>query len=179
VFTGHAEALHARLRARQADYVQALAFEQAGRLQNQREALEKGLRTLSRLQAAQGENAVLAYPARRAGWVALWGVRGGALVLEREVGRDAFGDEAARGFVAALAAADPPRLPLPAAAIDEMLLVHGWLERHRATPNVLDLRALVASDEVLAEIAVELVGRVRLIGNVPAAGTSVPRQNST
>ncbi len=142
--------------------MRSLAFEQAARLQNQREALERGLRGVKRLQAAQRESAVLVYPAKRAGWAALWGVRGGGVVLEREVGRDAFGDEAARGFVAAVAAAAAPRPPLPAGAIDEILLVHGWLERHRAAVSVLDLRPLVAGEQELAAVAAELIRRVRL-----------------
>ncbi len=169
VLEGHSGALDTRLRKRQASLVEALAFEQAGRLQNQREALERGLRGVRRLQAAQCSNAVLMYPAKRAGWVALWGVRGGGVVSEREVGREAFGDEAARGFVAAVAAADPPRPPLPAGAIDEILLVHGWLERHRTAVNVFDLRPLVAGEEPLAEAASELVRRVRLCASPTAA----------
>jgi DNA polymerase III subunit epsilon len=162
VLEGHGSALDARLRERQASLVEALAFEQAGRLQNQREALGRGLRGVRRLQAAQGANAVLAYPAKRTGWVALWGVHGGGIVIEREVGHDAFGDEAARRFIATLVAADPPRPPLPASVIDEMLLVHGWLEQHLAAINVLDLEPLIEGDQPLEQIAAELVQRVRL-----------------
>ena len=87
------------------------------------------VRGVLRLRAAQRDDLVLVYPARRRGWVALWGVRAGGIVVEREVGREAFGEQAARGLLAELAAAEPPRPPLPAAAIDEMLLVHSWTER--------------------------------------------------
>ena len=62
------------------------------------------------------DDAVIAYPAKRAGWVALWGVRGGRIAVERVVGRGAFGEDAARGFLAELAAAAPPAPPLPADA---------------------------------------------------------------
>ena len=68
---------------------------------------------------------------RRAGAA---GSRSGAcaparIVVEREVGRGAFDEEAAAAVLAELAAAEPPRPPLPAAAIDEMLLVHSWTRR--------------------------------------------------
>ena len=159
---GEGDVLDGRLQERQAVLVQSLAFEQAGRLQNQREALERALRNVRRLRAARHAEAVLAYPAKRPGWVALWGVRGGRVAVEREVGREAFREDAARGFLAELAAADPPRPPLPAALIDEMLLVHSWVTSHKEAPGVLDLRALRDSTPTLAATAAELVARVRL-----------------
>ena len=162
VLEGEGDVLDGRLQERQAVLVQSLAFEQAGRLQNQREALERALRNLRRLRAARHAEAVLAYPAKRPGWVALWGVRGGRVAVEREVGREAFREDAARGFLAELAAADPPRPPLPAALIDEMLLVHSWVTSHKEAPGVLDLRALRDSTPTLAATAAELVARVRL-----------------
>ena len=164
VLEGHGEQLDERLRERQASLVQTLAFEQAARLQKQREALERVLRTVHRLRAAQHDDAVIAYPAKRAGWVALWGVRGGRVAVERAVGRGAFGEDAARAFLAELAAAAPPPLPLPAAMLDEMLLVHSWVQTHGEAANVLDVRALVAGRQTLAETAAALVGRVRLCG---------------
>jgi DNA polymerase-3 subunit epsilon len=103
VLQGHGDDLDARLQERQATFARNLAFEQAGRLQRQREALERALRSVRRLRAAHDTNAVLVYPARRPGWVALWGVRGGAVVSEREVGRGAFDEEAARGFLVDIA----------------------------------------------------------------------------
>ena len=92
VLEGHGDDLDERLQGRQASMVQALAFEQAARLQKQREALERALRTVHRLQAAQRDDAVVVYPAKRAGWIALWGVRGGRVAVERSVGRAAFGE---------------------------------------------------------------------------------------
>ena len=181
VLEGHGQDLDERLRERQADMVQNLAFEQAARLQKQREALERALRTVRRLQAAQRDDAVIAYPATRAGWVALWGVRGGRVALERVVGRRAFGDEAAYGFIAELAGAAPPSPPLPATVLDEMLLVHSWVQSHREAANVLDLRDLVAGRQALAEAAATLVGRVRLcvVTPYPSVARPRPRRNKS
>jgi len=162
VLEGEGAVLDGRLQERQAVLVRALAFEQAGRLQNQREALERALRTVRRLRAARHTEAILIYPAKRPGWVALWGVRGGRVAVEREVGREAFGEEAARGFLAELAAADPPRPPLAATLIDEMLLVHSWVSAHHEAPNVLDLGALHAGRATFDSVAAQLVARVRL-----------------
>ncbi len=162
ILQGHADDLDRRLVERQAAHVKALAFEQAARLQNQRETLARVVRGVLRLRAAQREDLALAYPARRRGWVALWGVRAGGIVVEREVGREAFGEEAAAAVLAELAAAEPPRPPLPAAAIDEMLLVHSWAEAHRAAPGVVDLRAFVAGDEDAGAGGGRLLRAVRL-----------------
>lgn len=159
VLEGDGDALDARLQERQAALVTSLAFEQAARLQKQREALARALRTVRRLRAAGRADAVLVYRARRPGWVALWGVRDGHVVVEREVGREAFGEEAAGALLAELAAAEPPRPPLEAAHLDEMLLVHSWLEAQRASVHVLDLRA---TDARRLPAAAELVRRVRL-----------------
>ena len=128
------------------------------------------VRGVLRLRAAQREDLVLVYPAHRRGWIALWGVRAGGIVLEREVGRGAFGEEAAAAVIAELAAAEPPRPPLPAAAIDEMLLVHSWTDAHRAAPGVVDLRAFVAGGEDAASAAARLLRAVRLAACEPAPG---------
>jgi DNA polymerase III subunit epsilon len=162
VLKGHGDGLDERLQERQATLVKALAFEQAGRLQTQREALQRALRSVRRLRAARRGEAVLVYPARRPGWVALWGVRGGAIVAEREVGRAAFDQQAAREFLAAVATAQPPRPPLAAHLIDEMLLVHGWIEHHREAVNVLTLDELADGDERSGALAAELLARIRL-----------------
>jgi len=114
------------------------------------------------LHAAQREDLVLVYPSRRRGWAALWGVRAGAVVVEREVGRGAFDEQAASLLLAQLTSAEPPRPPLPAAAIDEMLLVHSWTDAHRAAPGVVDLRALVAGGEDAASAAARLLRAVGL-----------------
>ena len=175
VLEGRGEELDERLQERQAGMVQALAFEQAARVQKQREALERALRNVRRLHAAQRDDAVVAYPAKRAGWVALWGVRGGGIAVEREVGRAAFGEDAARAFLAELSRAAPPAPPLPAGMLDEMLLVHAWLQSHREAPNVLDLRDLAGGREPLADAARTLVARVRLCATAAAqAGASAP-----
>jgi len=167
VLEGDGGELDARLVARQQALVKQLAFEQAARLQNQRETLERVLRTVRRLRAAERDDLVLVYPAHRRGWVALWGVRGGRVVVEREVGRGAFGEEAAAAFVAELRAAEPPRPPLPAAAVDELLLVHSWVEAHRAAPGVVDLRAFLAGGEDAASAAARLLAAVRLAAAEP------------
>ena len=174
VLEGHGEALDERLQQRQAGMVQALAFEQAARLQRQRETLERALRAVRRLRAAQAHDAVLVYPARRRGWAAVWGVRGGRIAVEREVGRGVFGEEAACGLLAELAAADPLVAPLPAAGIDEMLLVHSWLNANRESVNVLDAAALVAGRLTAAEVAPSLVQRVRLCAASGVDGAAAP-----
>jgi DNA polymerase-3 subunit epsilon len=139
VLRGHGADLDARLVARQAHLVELLAFEQAQRVQEQRELAERALRSIRRLTAAIREEAVLVYPARTRGRARLWGVRGGAVVVEREVRVAGFDQTGALGFLAELAAAAPPAPPLPSGRIDEILLVHGWLQRHRAAVGVLDL----------------------------------------
>ncbi len=171
VLEGHADDLDRRLLERQALLVKALAFEQAGRLQNQRETLERALRGVRRLRAAARDDVALVYPAKRRGWVALWAVRGGRIAVEREVGREAFGEQAARGLLAELAAAEPPRPPLPAAAVDEMLLVHSWTEAHRASPGVVDLHPFLSGDEDAAAAASRLLRAVRLAA---AGGAATP-----
>ncbi len=172
VLAGDAAGLDGLLQEKQAVMVRQLAFEQAGRLQKQREALATALRGVNRLRAAQRIEAVLVYPARRRGWVALWGVRGGRVALEREVGRAAFDEAAARGLLAELAAAEPARPPLAAGAIDEMLLVYSWVDRHRAAPGVLDLSATTSGERAPGRdpLAAELVRRVRLAGAPEAPG---------
>ncbi|MCX6371820.1 MAG: GIY-YIG nuclease family protein, partial [Actinobacteria bacterium] len=175
VLEGHGEDLDERLQERQASMVQALAFEQAARLQKQREALERALRTVRRLHDAGRDDAIIAYPARRAGWVALWGVRGGGVAVERVVGRAAFGDDAACGLLTALVAAAPPSPPLPATMLDEMLLVHSWLQSHREAANVLDMCDLLDGRQPLAEAAAALVGRVRLCAALPYSSSALPR----
>ena len=169
VLEGDGAELDARLVERQQALVKQLAFEQAARLQNQRETLERVLRTVRRMRAAERDDLVLVYPAHRRGWVALWGVRGGRVAVEREVGRGAFGEEAAAAFVAELRAAEPPRPPLPAAAVDELLLVHSWVEAHRAAPGVVDLRAFLAGGEDAASAAARLLAAVRLAAGEPIA----------
>ena len=176
VLEGDAVELDRRLVERQQAFVKSLAFEQAARLQNQRETAERALRAVRRLRAAERDDVVLAYPSHRRGWVALWGVRSGRVAVEREVGRGAFGDEAARGFLEELRAAGPPRLPLPAAAVDEVLLVHSWVETHRAAPNVVDLRRFVAGGDDAASAAARLLAAVRLAAapDVPAPNVPAP-----
>ena len=162
VLEGEGAELDRRLVARQQALVKQLAFEQAGRLQNQRETVERVLRTVRRLSAAVRDDLVVVYPAHRRGWVALWGVRAGRIAVEREVGRGAFGEEAARAFIAELGAAEPSGLPLPAAANDEVLLVHSWVDAHRAAPGVVEMRRFVAGGEDAASAAARLLAAVRL-----------------
>ena len=76
--------------------VERLAFEQAARLQRQREALERALRGIRRLAAARHDHAVLVYPAAEEGRVKLWGVSHGAVVLERDLAVRTFGQSRAR-----------------------------------------------------------------------------------
>ncbi|HOU28684.1 MAG TPA: exonuclease domain-containing protein [Thermoleophilia bacterium] len=175
---GHPDDLERHLVERRRALVEELAFEQAAQVEAQRETLARVTRTVRRLQAARRHDVVLVYPARRRGWVALWGVRGGSIVLEREVGRRAFDAQAAERLLAELAAAAPPAAPLPATALDELLLVHAWIEAHRAAPGVVDLGDLLRGDEPAASAAARLVAAVVLAagaaphGDEPAAGAS-------
>lgn len=160
-----------RLQRRQAVLVERLAFEQAGRLQRQREALERALRGIRRLRDAQATHAVLAYPAPTPGRVRLSGVFHGAVVAEKEVAARSFTLNRSVQFLTVVAAAEPPEPPLPAAAIDEILLVHGWLQRHAEAVHVLDVGALAATGgareaqhAALTGLSEELVTRVRLCG---------------
>ena len=162
VLDGHGEALDERLQQRQAGMVQALAFEQAARLQRQREALERAVRSIRRLRAAQDHDAVLVYPARRRGWAALCGVRDGRIAVEREVGRSAFGPEAATAFLAELAAAPPASGTLASGDIDELLLVHSWLTSNRESVHVLDVRDLAGGRRSPGDLAATLLERLRL-----------------
>jgi len=168
VLEGEGAELDRRLVARQQALVKQLAFEQAGRLQNQRETVERVLRTVRRLSAAARDDVVLVYPAHRRGWVALWGVRAGRISVEREVGRGVFGEQAALAFVTEFGAAEPSRLPLPAPAIDEVLLVHSWVEAHRAAPGVVEMRGFVAGGEDAASAAARLLAAVRLAATADA-----------
>jgi DNA polymerase-3 subunit epsilon len=174
VLEGHGDELDRRLVERQQAFVRGLAFEQAARIQNQRETLARALRTVRRLRAAARDDLALAYPARRRGWVAVWGVRAGRIVVEREVGREAFDEQAALAFLQELRAAGPPQPPLPAAAVDEVLLVHSWVEAHRAAPTVVDLAAFVAGGEGAAPAAARLLAAVRLAAVADPAASAGP-----
>ncbi len=151
VLAGDGLGVDQRLQERQALMVERLAFEQAARLQRQREALERALRGIRRLAAARHDHAVLVYPAPEDGRVRVWGVSHGAVVLERDLAVRTFGLSRARQVLTAVAAAPPSRPPLPAAAIDEVLLVHGWLQAHREAVNVLDVRLLCEHAEAGGE----------------------------
>jgi len=158
-----------RLEERQALMVERLAFEQAGRLQRQREVFARALRGIRRLRAAQTTHAVLVYPAPSPGRARLWGVARGSVVAEKEVATRTFTLDRSLRFLAAVQAAEPPRPPLPASAIDEILLVHGWLQHHAEAVHVLDLTPLFAAQGapdarhvILTGLAEELVTRVRL-----------------
>ncbi len=172
VLDGHGEAVDERLQQRQAGMVQALAFEQAARLQRQREALERSVRGIRRLRAAQAHDAVIVQPARRRGWAALWGVRGGRIAVEREVGRTAFDLEAAAAFLAELAAAPPPAQPVAAGDVDELLLVHSWLTSNRESVHVLDASDLAAGRRGAGELAPALLERLRLCAGAGPAATA-------
>jgi DNA polymerase-3 subunit epsilon len=174
VLRGHGDDLDRRLVQRQQTFVKELAFEQAARLQNQRETIERALRTVRRLRAAEHDDLALVYPAHRRGWIALWGVRRGRIVVEREVGRAAFGEKAAEAFIREFRAAEPPHAPLPAAAVDELLLAHSWVEAHRAAPNVVDLHEVVSGGEDAASAAARLLAVVRLSASVEAEPASLP-----
>jgi hypothetical protein len=84
------------------------------------------------------------------------------VAVEEEAVAARFGSEPATAFLARLHAARPPQPPLPATAIDEILLLESWLRRHREAPGVLLLPAPSAAAQ--AEAVEELALRVRLVG---------------
>jgi len=162
VLTGHGADLDALLQARQDEMVRDLAFEQAARVQKSRETLVQGLRTVHRLQTARRTYAVLAYPGRQAGRVNLFGVAGGAIVEERLVGAASFEPGDALAFIETIHAAPPAAWPPPPGGVDEIHLVHGWLQRHREAVNVLTLTAPGCTAGAREAAARELVERVAL-----------------
>jgi DNA polymerase-3 subunit epsilon len=141
VLEGRGDELDEQLQARQGDMVKALAFEQAAKLQEQRETLAQAMRKVGRLREALTNYAVLAYPSPKPGKLTLYGVAAGSIVDERVVQPNSFDRDDALAFLSAVYAATPPAPPLPPGALDEILLVHGWLQRHRAAVNVLPLAA--------------------------------------
>jgi DNA polymerase-3 subunit epsilon len=170
VLEGRGDELDERLQARQREMVRALAFEQAAKLQMQRETLAQALRIVGRLRDALHAYAVLAYPACTPGKVALYGVAAGSIVVEREVDPARFRRAQALALLESVYAAAPPVPPLPAAAIDEILLVHGWLQRHHEAVNVLRLpeaagaapASPAAPPPVVPTAAAELLTRLKL-----------------
>ena len=136
VLEGHSDELDSRCAsARPAG--EALAFEQAAKPAESARGARPGLRGVRRLQRRPERlrRARLPGQARRQG--GLVGVRGGSRVVEREVGP--------RRSATKRRAASSPRVPRSRrgrrcrGAIDEILLVHGWLQRHRTAVNVFDL----------------------------------------
>ncbi len=168
VLNGDGAELDTLLKQRQDEAVSLLAFEQAARLQAQRETLEQALRTIGRLGAALRDYAVMVYPASQRARVNVYGVAGGRIVAERVLAPATFDRDDALAFVDQVYAADPPRLPLPADTIDEMLLVHGWLRRNREAVNVLTLPARERADGVRPAAAAELLARLPLCAGSPA-----------
>jgi excinuclease UvrABC nuclease subunit len=171
VLEGHDDHLTGVLESRLQGFVAALAFEQAAKLQEQRETLTQAVRLVRRLRAALDRWSVIACPAGRPGVARLWGVAGGAVAVEQDVDVAAFDAEAAAAFLARLYAATPPRPPLAADTIDEILLLEGWLRRHREAAGVLGLQAPSPRTGPAApspKVAADLVCRVRLAVHNPA-----------
>ena len=175
VLEGHGDDLDERLQERQDEMVRALAFEQAARLQKQRETLERALRTVRRLRAARRDDAVMAYPAWRAGWVALLGVPAARIVA------GAHG-AAARPSVRTPRAASSPSSPRPrrrrrpcrrphrrdaARALLAAAPPRGGQRPRPARPRrrPADTRRGGAA----------LVGRVRLCAGAPYSSSALPR----
>jgi DNA polymerase-3 subunit epsilon len=169
VLEGDGAELDLRLREHQAELVRDLAFELAGKLQEQRETLAQAMRSVSRLREALASYAVLAYPARHEGRLRLFIVAAGKVVDEIDVTPARFDEAAARRAVEAVYEALPPALPLPPDAIDELLLVHGWLRHHRADVHVLNLPVERPYERELGRLAAELAGRIPLCAAGPKA----------
>ncbi len=162
VLSGDGDDLDSSLQERQEEMERTLAFEQAGRLQSYRETVEQALRTVRRLRAARRAYAIIAYPGLTPGKVALYGIAGGTIVEERSVRIGSFTEENAFDVVQSVHGAQPLPFPPPADRIDEMLLVHGWLQRHREAVNVLTLATPDCRPGVREAAAKELLTRLPL-----------------
>jgi DNA polymerase III subunit epsilon len=157
VLEGDGDEAEETLKERQDEAVEQLAFEQAGRLQAHRDALQQALRLIRRLHEAHETYALLVYPSRRAGRVNLYGVAAGRIVVERELAPRRFDHDAALAVLRDVYGAAPAAPPLPTAAIDELLLVHSWLRAHRHAVNVLSLwRPQPDADDYEEQIADQL-----------------------
>lgn len=167
VLKGDDADLQATLERRLEEHVDALAFEQAAKLRDLREAATQAVRVTRRLRSVSRLHAVIAYPSREPGVTRLWGVSGGGIVVQEDVTPGDFEVFRAAGFLSRLYAATPPRLPLPSETIDEILLVESWLRRHRASVNVFHLPQPPADPATGATIvdahARELVRRVQTV----------------
>ncbi len=170
VLDGNGRELDRALERRQAELVAELAFEQAARLQLWRETLDQALRTIGKLRSACRTYALLVYPARQPGRVTVYSVAAGSIVDERSLLPDELSPDAAAELVTRLYAAAPPAPPLPADTIDEILLVSGWLRRHREAVNVINLPGPDASDRLRNVAAGELLRRLPLCAGTAARG---------
>ena len=169
VLAGNGRELDRELARRQAELVAELAFEQAARLQSWRETLDQAVRTVARLGSACRAYALLVYPSRQPGRVTVYGVAAGSIVDERSLRPDELTPDGALELVTGIYAAMPPVPPLPADTIDEILLVSGWLRRHREAVNVVNLPGPDAPHELREAAAAELVRRLPLCAGTAAA----------
>ena len=175
VLAGNGRELDHELEGRQAEMVTELAFEQAARVQSWRETLDQALRTVRKLHTACRTYALLVYPARQPGRVTVYGVAAGSIVDERSLRPDELSPDVALEIVTGLYAAAPPAPPLPTDTIDEILLVSGWLRRHREAVNVINLPAADAPEGLRQAAAAELVRRLPLcVGTAAASASEVP-----
>jgi len=89
--------------------------------------------------------------------------------VQHEVADGAWDEQAAAAFLDRLLAWQPPHLPLPAAAIDEVLLVDSWLRHSKSPANVLRIRhgAETSASCRREKLVQELVIRVVACGAPP------------
>jgi DNA polymerase-3 subunit epsilon len=170
VLGGERRALDEELERRQASLAAALQFEQAARVQEEREALASATRTVRRLNQAAATWAALVYPAREEGRINLWGIAGGSIVTRQTVDPQQFALQDALLVIRRICEAEPPKAPLPASAIDVTLLIESWIRQHRAAPNILLLQtpqpkspgAPRLSDQATEGAAQDLLARIAL-----------------
>jgi DNA polymerase III subunit epsilon len=184
VLTGDGRELGRELERRQAELVAELAFEQAARIQAQRETLDQAQRTISRLRAARRTDALLVYPARQVGRVTIYGVANGKVVSEQSFRPAQVTFATARELVDRVYDAEAPRPPVAPDTLDEILLVSGWIRRHREAVNVVNLPSGdgEASDAARDGAARELLRRLPLciasddpiVPETPAGQESLP-----
>jgi len=163
VLEGDGRELQHELERRQGLHVEALEFEQAGRLQTWRETLDQAQRAIGRLRAAARCHALLLYPARAPGRATVYSVAAGTVVGERSLRPADLTFAGAAELVRQLYSAAPPAVPLPPEAIDETLLVSGWVRRHREAINVINLPQLAGGGgDAVDAAARELLRRLPL-----------------
>jgi DNA polymerase III subunit epsilon len=127
-----------RLRERLAHLSEGLRYEEAARLRDRLEALERVIARLRRLDELRELEVCLITPAVETGWRRAFFVAGGELRATRSLPPGA-GARVELGAGAAACAARAPREPLTPEAAEELLLLDGFIRRPPPELTVLPL----------------------------------------